>query len=128
MEVRKKVVVAYAAGAAPDVASTVQTHVQDYFDNGILHPIDELFNKWDDKADYFPNVVEAMRSKPGQPVLYMPNTILPYVLYYRADWFEEAEIAPPETYDEFIAAARSSPGRRTATATRCAAATTSASR
>src|ERR1019366_9957975 len=31
MEVRQKVVVAYAAGAAPDVAGTVQTHVQDWF-------------------------------------------------------------------------------------------------
>ena len=93
MEARKKVVVAYAADAAPDVAGTVQTHVQDYFDNGILHPVDEFFGKWPEKADYFPSVVEAMRSKPSQPVLYMPNAILPYVLYYRADWFQEAKIA-----------------------------------
>ena len=80
--------------------------VQDYFDNGILQPVDDYFNKWDEKADYFPNVVEQMRSKPGQPVLYMPQTSIPYVLYYRADWFDEARIAPPETYDEFIAAAK----------------------
>ena len=43
---------------------------------------------------------------PTQPVLYMPNAILPYVLYYRADWFQEAKIAPPATYAEFIDAAR----------------------
>jgi len=106
MEVRKKVVVAHAAGSAPDVAGTVQTHVQDYFDNGILQPVDELFGKWTEKGDYFPNVVEAMRSKSTQPVLYMPNAILPYVLYYRADWFQEAKLAPPTTYAEFIDAAR----------------------
>jgi multiple sugar transport system substrate-binding protein len=47
-----------------------------------------------------------MRSKPGQPVLYMPTAILPYVLYYRADWFDEAKMKPPATYDEFIAAAK----------------------
>jgi multiple sugar transport system substrate-binding protein len=106
MEVRKKIVVAYAAGSAPDVGSTVQTHVQDYYSNGILHPVDEFFSKWDGKADYFPNVVDAMRSKPRQPVLYMPNAILPYVLYYRADWFQEAKVKPPVTYDEFIDAAK----------------------
>ena len=39
-ELRKKVVVAFAAGSAPDLAGVVQTHVQDYFDNGILEPVD----------------------------------------------------------------------------------------
>ena len=105
-ELRTKVVVAHAAGSAPDLAGAVQTHVQDYFDNGILEPVDPYFSKWDQKDDYFPSAVAAMRSKPGQPVLYMPTAILPYVLYYRADWFDEAKIKPPATYDEFIAAAK----------------------
>jgi multiple sugar transport system substrate-binding protein len=106
MEVRKKIVVAFAAGSAPDLGGTVQTHVQDWYDNGVLQPVDEFFGKWADKADYFPNVVDAMRSKPTQPVLYMPNAILPYGLYYRADWFQEAQLNPPATYTEFIDAAR----------------------
>src|SRR5205085_11324286 len=38
-ELRQKVAVAFASGAAPDMAGVVQTHVQDWFDNGILHPI-----------------------------------------------------------------------------------------
>ncbi len=105
-ELRNKVVVAYAAGSAPDLAGRVQTHVQDYYDNGIMEPVDPFFSKWDQKDDYFPSAVAAMRSKPGQPVLYMPNAILPYVLYYRADWFDEAKMKPPATYDEFIAAAK----------------------
>lgn len=105
-ELRKKVVVAYAAGSSPDVAGVVQTHVQDYLDNGILEPVDPYFKKWDASADYFPSAVAAMRSKPGQPVLYMPVAILPYVLYYRADWFEENKLKPPATYDDFIAAAK----------------------
>ena len=42
MESRKKLVVAFAAGGAPDVIMTVQYWVQDYFDNGILHPIERL--------------------------------------------------------------------------------------
>ena len=105
-ELRKKVVVAVAAGSGPDVAGTVQTHVQDWFDSDILHPVDEFFSKWGERADFFPAAVEAMRARAGQPVLYMANSILPYVLYYRADWFEEARLAPPKTYGEMIAAAK----------------------
>jgi len=106
MEVRQKIVVAFASGAAPDIGGVVQTHAQDYFDSGILDPIDPLFNKWDAKGDYFPNVVDAMRARPGQPVLFLPVAILPYVLYYRADLFDKAGLKPPETYDDFIAASK----------------------
>src|SRR3546814_14786020 len=51
-------------------------------------------------------MLDAMRSKDGQPVLYLATMMLPYLLYYRADWFDEAKVAPPTTYDEFIAAAK----------------------
>ncbi len=105
-ELRTKVVTGFAAGSACDVAGTVITHVQDYFDNGILEPVEPFFNKWDAKTDYFPSAIEAMRVKPGQPILWMPNANLPYLLYYRADWFAEANMKPPVTYDEFIAAAK----------------------
>lgn len=105
-EVREKVVAAYVADAAPDIAGTVQTNVQDWYDNGMLTPVDEYFNAWDEHEDYFPSIVSAMRSKSDQPILYMPNANLPYILYYRADWFDEAGMTPPATYDEFIAAAR----------------------
>ncbi len=105
-ELRQKVVVAAASGSGPDVAGTVQTWVQDFYDNGMLAPVDEYFNAWSDHTDYYPNIVAAMRSKPDQPVLYMPNAMLPYILYYRADWFDAAGIKPPETYDDFIAAAK----------------------
>jgi multiple sugar transport system substrate-binding protein len=105
-ELRQKVVVAFASGSGPDVAGTVQTWIQDYYDNGVMAPIEEYFNAWDEHTDYYPNIVNAMRSKADQPLLYMPNAILPYVLYYRADWFDAAGVKPPETYDEFIAAAK----------------------
>ena len=72
---------------------TVQYWVQDYFDNGILHPIEDYFNKWDASSDFFPNVIEQVRSKPGQPILYLPQTSIPYFLFYRADWLKEAGVA-----------------------------------
>ena len=106
MESRKKLVTSFAAGAAPDVAMMVQYWAQDYYDNGILYPIEEYFNKWDAKSDFLPNVIEQVRSKPGQPILYTPQTSIPYFLFYRADWLAEAKLKPPATYDEFIAAAK----------------------
>ncbi len=106
VEIRNKIVVAFAAGSAPDVGGLQQYFVQDYFDNGMLHPVDEFFSKWEARDDYFPYVVNAMRSKPSQPVLYMPNAIIALFLYYRADWFQEAKLNPPVTYDEFIGAAK----------------------
>jgi len=106
MESRKKLVVSFAAGGAPDVIMTVQYWVQDYLDNGILHPIGEYFDKWEERADFFPNVLEQVRSRPDQPILFLPQTSIPYFNFYRADWFNEAGVKVPETYDEFIAAAK----------------------
>jgi multiple sugar transport system substrate-binding protein len=106
MESRNKLVVSYAAGAAPDVIMTVQYWLQDYYDNGILEPLEDQFNAWEDKDDFFPNVMEQVRSKPGQPIMMIPQTSIPYFNFYRADWFEEAGLAVPDTYDEFIAAAK----------------------
>ena len=97
MESRKKLVVSYAAGAAPDIIMTVQYWVQDYYDNGILHPLDDYFDKWDAKPDFFPNVLEQVRSRPDQPVLFLPQTSIPYFMFYRADWFKEAGVAVPNT-------------------------------
>ena len=36
----------------------------------------------------------------------MPQTSIPYFLFYRADWLAEAKLKPPVTYDEFIQAAK----------------------
>jgi multiple sugar transport system substrate-binding protein len=105
MEARQKVVVAFAAGTAPDLSGTVQTHVQDWYDTGILYPIDEFFNQWEDKDD-FSNVFKDMKVKPDQPFLYLPWAVLPYVLYYRQDLFEKAKLDVPVLYDDFIAAAK----------------------
>ncbi|HEY4200176.1 MAG TPA: sugar ABC transporter substrate-binding protein [Devosiaceae bacterium] len=113
-ELRQKVAVAFSAGAAPDIAGTVQTTVQDWYNSEILSPLDDYFSKWDEKDDYFPSIVKSMHVTDDQPALYLPVATLPYVLYYRADWFDEAGIKPPATYDDFIAAAKTiaqTPGR-----------------
>lgn len=120
MESRKKLVTSFAAGAAPDVAMMVQYWAQDYCDNGILHPVEDYFKKWDGASDLLPDVIELVRSKPCQPILYTPQTSIPCFLFYRSDWLAEVKLKPPVTYDEFIRAARPSASRRIAMALRCA--------
>src|SRR5258706_12358217 len=51
MESRKKLVVSYAAAAAPDGIMTGQYGEQDYVQNAILHPLGDYFNKWKDPGD-----------------------------------------------------------------------------
>ena len=97
---------------------------------GILQPVDELFGKWPEKADYFPSVVEAMRSqvRPAGALHAERHPAVRPLLPSRLVPGGEDRSRPP-TYAEFIdAAAEGSPGRRSASATRCEAATTSASR
>lgn len=106
MESRNKLIVSYAAGAAPDVIMTVQYWLQDYYDNGIIEPLEDQFQAWDQKDDFFPNVMEQTRSKAGQPIMMIPQTSIPYFMFYRQDWLQEAGLPVPVTYDEFIATAK----------------------
>ena len=66
-ELRQKVAVAFAAGAAPDMAGVVQTHVQDWFDNGILQPIGEFFDKWEVEVRLLPERrrCDALEARPA---------------------------------------------------------------
>ena len=105
-ETRNKLVVAYAAGAAPDVCNTVQYWVQDYLDAGLLQPLDDYFGQWDARTDFFPNILEQMHSKPAQPVLYIPQTSIPFFMYYRADWLKQTGLPIFDTFDEYLATAK----------------------
>jgi multiple sugar transport system substrate-binding protein len=106
MESRKKLVVAFAAGGAPDVIMTVQYWVQDLFRE--RHPASDrgLVQQMGREVGFLRQCGRAGALQAGQPVLYLPQTSIPYYLFYRADWLKEAGVAPPDTYDQFVAAAK----------------------
>jgi multiple sugar transport system substrate-binding protein len=106
IDVRKKLVTSYAAGGAPDVCMNIIYWAQDLYDNGIIHPVGEYFDAWEDKEDFFPTVVEQSKLKPDQPLLFLPLSTIPYFLYYRADWLQEAGAKVPETFGELVTAAK----------------------
>ncbi len=105
-ESRKKLVVAYAAGAAPDVIMTIQYWVQDLYNNGIIEPLNKYFDAWDAKDDFFQNVVDGARARPDGELTYVPLTNIIYSLYYRSDWFAEAGLQAPVTFDEMVAGSK----------------------
>src|SRR5690606_16658918 len=105
-ESRKKLVVAYAAGAAPDVIMTIQYWVQALYNNGIIEPLNPYFDAWDAQDDFFQNIVDGARAGPDRALTYLPLTNIVYSLYYRDDWYTEAGLKAPVTYDEFIAGAK----------------------
>lgn len=47
-----------------------------FYDSGILQRLGD-YDKWDERTDFSPSIVEQIRSKPGQPVLYLPQTSIP---------------------------------------------------
>ena len=76
------------------------------YDGDILHPIQDYFDKWELKSDFYPNVLDMARVKPGQPILFVPNHLIVNYLYVRLDWLKEANLQPPDTFEDMIKAAK----------------------
>lgn len=94
---------AAVGGALPDVAMAATDRIPDMLALGGLIDLTERFNAWEDRA----NISEALM--PGatidDQVVGLPMFLFVDWLYYRKDWFDEAGIAPPTTWDEFREAA-----------------------
>jgi len=102
---KQKYDAAIAAEDLPDVGGVQTTWLADFSIRGALYPMDEFFEKWSDKDKINPAVIKANREVVIDKKLYqMPNTINLDILWYRPDWFAEAGVKPPETWDEFYTA------------------------
>jgi multiple sugar transport system substrate-binding protein len=76
------------------------------YDGEVLLPVQDYFDKWDRTSDFYPSVLEQARIKSGQPILMVPNQVLVNYYYVRLDWLKEANLQPPDTFDELILAAK----------------------
>jgi multiple sugar transport system substrate-binding protein len=94
-------------GTAPyEIIATYNTPLVGYADKGWVLPLDEYVEKyWDeyDLGDYLPSVWDRM-TYDGQ-IYCMPTAQNIQFFFYRSDIFEQYGLEPPETYDEWIAAA-----------------------
>lgn len=100
----EKVLTASAAGTLPDVmftwsASSLITWGQ----MGIVEPIDFVLDEFG--ADYFLSSKQLASYQYADHLWGVPIVTFPIAFWYRADWFEEAGLGVPTTWDEWYEAA-----------------------
>jgi len=98
---RQKLDMAIAANQAPDITNDFRA---DLITRGYYAPLDDYFDKWSDKDKINPAAVKTDRDldqKAGK--LYaMPYSSQPWVFWIRPDWFKEANLPIPETWDQMF--------------------------
>ncbi|RBW69726.1 ABC transporter substrate-binding protein [Bacillus taeanensis] len=102
---KQKFDAAIAADDMPDVAGVQTSWLPEFQVREALLPLDSYFEGWNDKD----NINKAAVNFNKQIVLDNKLYGIPYtqnldILWYRADWFKEAGVEPPETWDEFFSA------------------------
>jgi multiple sugar transport system substrate-binding protein len=101
-----KLVTALSAGAGPDVARFKDWWLGEFHEAGLLEPLSEYIANWPGKDDVIPNLWNTGKI-PGEEEIYMmPHQFITFYLYYRKDWFQEAGLKPPVTFDDFLKAAQ----------------------
>lgn len=94
---------AAVGGALPDTAMAAVDRIPDMLALGGLVDLSERFNAWDGK-DSIPESLMTGATVDGQ-VVGVPMFLFVDWMYYRKDWFEEAGLSVPDTWDEFLDAA-----------------------
>lgn len=94
---------AAVGGALPDVAMAATDRIPDMLALGGLIDLTERFNAWEDRANISDTLMPGATID-GQ-VVGLPMFLFVDWLYYRKDWFEEAGLTPPTTWDEMREAA-----------------------
>jgi len=120
IETRQKVLTSFAAGGAPDNSQLSESWLAEFYDGKIIDPCEDRIKSWDKGKELYENVLDMSRILPKNPVLYVPNRVLVDMLYYRKDWFDQAGLKPPDSYDDLLAAGLklAKPGERAAFAMR----------
>lgn len=94
---------AYAAGLAPDVIDISGPIFKKYVQKGYFAPLDDFIASWSEK-DQHTDVFREITIKDGQ-TFGLVSYLGPMMFGYNKALFKEANLQPPTTWDEMIAAA-----------------------
>lgn len=97
-----KIANAVKAGIAPDLLSIEYPQLSQFVSQGSLQDLSGYLSE-DIKKKFLPQAVELTTM--GGRNWAVPFDASPQVFYYRKDFFEKHDIAPPRTWDEFRTAA-----------------------
>ena len=101
-----KVNVAWAGGDMPDIIYTQDSWQSSMFIQGMCLDLTERFEAWDEKDQFDPDAVEAIKLKDVEGRLFaIPTASNLNGIWYRTDVFEEKGVEAPTTWDNFFAAA-----------------------
>ena len=100
-------VTAIGSGTAPDISTGAAYQAVQLYDQGAILPIDDVINQWKANGkldDFLPKTVDTL--KYDNHYVALPWAIDIRVWYYRKDLFEQANVQPPNNWQEFKAAAQ----------------------
>ncbi|MFD7657264.1 ABC transporter substrate-binding protein [Actinosynnema sp. NPDC059797] len=104
--VQQKYDTAIAGGETPDVGGVTTSYLAHLIGQGALAPLDDRINGGPLKDKLLPSLVETVRQTAPDGKLYIvPSSANLDIIWYRTDWFKDAGLEPPKTWDEFITAA-----------------------
>ncbi|GAA3439232.1 ABC transporter substrate-binding protein [Kutzneria kofuensis] len=102
--VQQKYDTAIAGGATPDVGGITTSYLSDLVGQDALEPLDDRLAASPLHDKLLPNLVDDIRKASGDHKLYeLPSSANLDVIWYRKDWFAQAGLQPPSTWDELIA-------------------------
>lgn len=104
--VQQKYDTAIAGGETPDVGGVTTSYLAHLVGQEALAPLDDRINGGPLKDRLLPSLVETVRQTAPDGKLYIvPSSANMDIIWYRTDWFKDAGLEPPKTWDEFVAAA-----------------------
>lgn len=96
---------AVASGTAPDLVNCSFTMMDSYITSGILEPLNQYTDKWDEWGNFTKEYVDMFTK--DRKVYGVPNQVAPMLFGYNKALFEEAGIKePPKTWDEAVEVAK----------------------
>lgn len=96
---------ALVAGNAPDCAMVKLNNHARLLEMRALEPLGGRLASWAGRADIPDNIWSINKATDGKQY-YLPLQYVVLYLYYRADLLQQANIAPPKNFDEFLRAAQ----------------------
>ncbi|MCP2166445.1 ABC transporter substrate-binding protein [Goodfellowiella coeruleoviolacea] len=101
-QVQQKYDTAIAGGGLPDVGGVSTAYLAGMTAQQALEPLDERLSTSGLNGKLVKGLVDSMRAAGGDDKLYaVPTSSNNGVFWYRKDWFAEAGLEPPQTWDQF---------------------------
>lgn len=100
----QKVNVAIAGNDVPDVLAIQTNWLSKLYAKDSLTPLDSYFNSWSEKDQTPKSYIDNLKATVSNNKLYcLPaSTTFDPVYWYRTDWFKDAGLDAPATWDDFF--------------------------